>query len=93
MPHGGRIIRAHRQRRVVKRRKQISPYVSDLCGRLAQTVDDVPDVLGVKLPVSLLDGARRKNVSADTHGRRCAAKRINDQLQQAVHIVIRIAFL
>ncbi len=51
------------------------------------------DVFGVKLPVSLLDSARWKNVSADTHGRRSAAKRINDQLQQAVHIVIRIAFL
>lgn len=93
MPHSGRIIRAHRQRRIVKRREQISPYVSDLRGRLAQAVDDVPDVFGVKLPVSLLDSARWKNVSADTHGRRSAAKRINDQLQQAVHIVIRIAFL
>ena len=41
MPHGGGIVRAHRHRRVVKRREKIGPDVIDFRCGLAHGLDDV----------------------------------------------------
>ena len=53
MPHSGGIVRAYRDRRVVKRRQQIGPDVIDFCGGLPQGVYDVLDMFAVKLTETL----------------------------------------
>ena len=68
MPYSGRIVRAYRHRRIVKRRQKIGPYVVDFRRCLLQAVNHITDMLLVKLRKSLFDGINRKDLTADTDG-------------------------
>ena len=49
MPHSGGIVRAHRHRRIVKRREKIGPDIVDFRGGLAHGLNDVLDVGAVRV--------------------------------------------
>jgi hypothetical protein len=55
MPHSGGIVRAYRDRPVVKRRQQIDPDVIDFCSGLLQGVYGVLDMFAVKLAKTPFD--------------------------------------
>ena len=93
MPHSGGIVRAHRHRRVIERRKQIGPDVVDFCGGLAHGLNDVLDVGAVKFSETLLHGCRWQHFTSDPHGGCGAAQHVHHEFQKAFHIVIGVRVL
>lgn len=49
MPDGGRIIRAYRYGRIVKRRQEMGPYIVYLRGCLFHAIYHIADMLLIKL--------------------------------------------
>lgn len=67
MPHSGGIVRAHRHRRIVKRREKIGPDVVDFCSGLAHGLNDVLDMGAVQLAETLFHNFRWQGVPSDPH--------------------------
>ena len=79
--HSGGIVRAHRHRRVVKRREKIGPDVVDFRGGLAHGLDDVFDMGAVQPLEPLLHCVRWQILPSDPQGGGGAAQHIYHELQ------------
>ena len=91
MPHGGGVIRAYRDGRIVERGQQIAPYVFDLRGGFPEGVHHIGNVFKVQPSVSLLDFRCRYLFIPDLDTFRSAAQNVTNELQDTVRVIVGIA--